>query len=174
MRTKNIYKFIIMIMAIFVLGGVQVSDCAETQQGGMVLKASVTKVPDSFFGTWRVASQIIDTDSPVTFKQKSLDLWNLSRTNDVITLSNPFNGANADITIDRVNENYIVFRKTGKYGGKVLTDIVEIRLNGDTFTGFDSLQLDTYSDVNGKIIKTETAKYSIKGERIAGESVIEN
>lgn len=76
-----------------------------------VLKASVTMVPTSFFGTWRVNSKLVDTDSPVTFKQTSLDLWNLSRTNDVITLSNPFNGANTEITIDSANNNYVVFKK---------------------------------------------------------------
>ncbi len=39
---------------------------------------------------------------------------------------------------------------------------------------YDSIKLDTYSNVNGKIIKTEVAKYSISGEKIAGDSVIEN
>lgn len=139
-----------------------------------VLKASVTMVPTSFFGTWRVSSKRLETDSPIVFKPNSLDLWNLSRTGNVITLSNPFNGANADITIDRVNNNYIVFTKNGRYGGKILTDTVEIKLNGDKFEGFDTLQLDTYSDVNGKIVKTETAKYLITGEKIAGQSIIGN
>ncbi len=37
---------------------------------------------------------------------------------------------------------------------------------------FDTVIL--YSNVNGKIIKTEVAKYSISGEKIAGDSVIEN
>ena len=90
------------------------------------------------------------------------------------TLSNPFNGANAEITIDSVNNNYVVFKKNGRYDNKILTDTVEIKLDGDNFKGFDYLKLDTYSDVNGKIIKTETAKYSISGERIAGQSVITN
>lgn len=133
-----------------------------------VLTGSVTAVPDSFFGTWRVVSKLVDTDS-VIFKENNLDLWNLSRLGDVITLCNPFNGAEANITVNSVNGSYIVFRKTGKYSGKDLTDVVEIKLNGDTFSGTDTLKLDTYSDVTGKIIKTETAKYSIKGEKISGE-----
>ena len=133
-----------------------------------VLTGSVTAVPDSFFGTWRVVSKLVDTDS-VIFKENNLDLWNLSRLGDVITLCNPFNGAEANITVNSVNGSYIVFRKTGKYSGKDLTDVVEIKLNGDSFSGTDTLKLDTYSDVTGKIIKTETAKYSIKGEKISGE-----
>ena len=144
------------------LGVVPRNLCAE------VLTGSVTAVPNSFFGTWRVVSKLVDTDS-VIFKENNLDLWNLSRLGDVITLCNPFNGAEANITVNSVNGSYIVFRKTGKYSGKDLTDVVEIKLNGDTFSGTDTLKLDTYSDVTGKIIKTETAKYSIKGEKISGE-----
>lgn len=147
---------------------------AMANSSNKVLTGSVTMVPNSFYGTWRVTSKIIDTDSPITFKQNSLDLWNLSRTNNVITLSNPFNGAKADITINKAETNYVVFKKSGKYGNKILTDTVEIELNGDTFKGFDSIQLDTYSDVSGKIIKSETAKYAIVGEKIAGESVVGN
>ena len=74
---------------------------AMANSSNKVLTGSVTMVPNSFYGTWRVTSKIIDTDSPITFKQNSLDLWNLSRTNNVITLSNPFNGAKADITINK-------------------------------------------------------------------------
>ncbi len=132
-----------------------------------VLTGGVTAVPESFFGTWRVVSTLVDTDS-VIFKENNLDLWNLSRLGDVITLCNPFNGAEANITVDKVNGSYIVFKKTGKYSGKDLTDVVEIKLNGDTFSGTDTLKLDTYSNVTGKIIKTETAKYNIKGEKISG------
>lgn len=69
----------------------------------------------------------MDTDS-VIFKENNLDLWNLSRLGDVITLCNPFNGAEANITVNSVNGSYIVFRKTGKYSGKDLTDVVEIKL----------------------------------------------
>lgn len=136
-----------------------------------VLTGSVSAVPDSFFGTWRVVSKLVDTDSPATFKENNLDLWNLSKLGDVITLCNPFNGAKADITVNKSDCKSITFVKTGKYGGKNLTDTVEIRLGNDTFEGVDTIQLETYSNVDGKIIKTETAKYSVKGEKIAGQSI---
>ncbi len=113
---------------------------------------------------------LLETDSPFIFKEKNIDLWNLSRLGDVITLSNPFNGAKADITVDSVSEGRIVFTKTSKYGSKILTDTVNIKLSGDKFEGTDIIKLETYSDVNGKIMKTETAKYSIKGEKIAGNA----
>ncbi len=174
MSLINKFYKILIILFVMVFLTIPVFVRAETSGANITLRASVTKVPDSFYGTWRVTSKLIDTDSPITFKQNSLDLWNLSRTNNVITLSNPFSGASADITIDSVNNNTIVFTKSGKYGEQTLTDVVEIKLDGNTFSGFDSIKLDTYSNVNGKIIKTEVAKYSISGEKIAGDSVIEN
>jgi hypothetical protein len=127
-------------------------------------------IPRTFYGTWRVVSSKIDSDSNI-FKEKSLDIWNLSRTGNVISLCNPFNGAKAEITIERVEANDIVFTKTGNYGKKILTDKVELRIDNDSFTGINTIKLDTYSD--GKLIKTETATYKIRGEKIAGGVEIE-
>ncbi len=158
---RKLILFITCLVVLSGLGFVPENLFAEVLTGG------VTAVPESFFGTWRVVSTLVDTDS-VIFKENNLDLWNLSRLGDVITLCNPFNGAEANITVDKVNGSYIVFKKTGKYSGKDLTDVVEIKLIGDTFSGTDTLKLDTYSNVTGKIIKTETAKYNIKGEKISG------
>lgn len=151
----------------FIIAGFAIAFCANNTTA-QVLKGGVSAVPQSFFGTWRVQSKLVDTNSPLIFKENNVDLWNLSRLGDVITLSNPFNGAKADITIDSVSEETVIFTKSGKYGNKNLTDVVEIKLSGENFAGTDTIKLDTYSDVNGKIMKTETAKYSIKGEKIAG------
>ena len=138
-----------------------------------LLTGSVTEIPKSFFGLWRVSSKLIETDSPVIFQENNIDLWNLSRVGDVITLSNPFNGANATVTVDSIDNKYIVFTKTGKYGSKILTDTVKINLSEESFEGVDLIKLETYSDVSDKIVKTETAKYSIKGEKIEGKCRLE-
>lgn len=135
-----------------------------------VLSGEVTMIPRTFYGTWRVVSSKIDSDSNI-FKEKSLDIWNLSRTGNVISLCNPFNGAKAEITIERVEANDIVFIKTGNYGKKILTDKVELSIDNNSFTGINTIKLDTYSD--GKLIKTETATYKIRGEKIAGGVEIE-
>lgn len=135
-----------------------------------VLTGEVSMVPKTFYGTWRVVSNKLDADSPI-FKENSLDIWNLSRTGNVITLCNPFNGAKAEITVSRVEANDIVFTKTGKYGKKILTDKVDLNIEKDVFTGTNTITLDTYED--GKLMKTETAKYKIKGEKIAGGVEIE-
>lgn len=141
---------------------------AETK----LLTAEITMVPETFLGTWRVVSKLSETDSPAIFKENNIDLWNLNRVGNVITLRNPSNGASADITVDKATQNYVVFSKTGKNGNKILTDTVEITITGNNFIGNNTLKLDTYSDVNGKIIKTETAKYAIKGEKISGQSIV--
>lgn len=139
-----------------------------------ILKGSVSAVPSAMYGLWRVVSTRIDTDSPITFKQKSLDLWNLSIENDVINLSNPFSGASAKVEINSVNGNTVIFTKSGKNGNKYLTDTVSITINGESFEGFDELKLETVSEINGNTMKTETAKYSLRGEKIAGESILGN
>ncbi len=134
-----------------------------------VLTGSVTAVPESFYGTWRVVSERVEADSDI-FKDKNVDLWNLSRINNVITLYNMLNGAKAEITVTSANDKHIEFTKNGKYGKKVLSDRVELYLRGDKFEGYNTLSLNTY--VSGTIVKTESAKYLIKGEKIAGESVV--
>lgn len=140
-----------------------------------VLKAGVSlekRVPTSLMGTWRVAAALKSTDSPQNFKQTSVDIWNLSRTDNVINLSNPFTGASASITVNYVNKNTIKFTKTGDYGNQKLTDSVEITISGDSFTGVNTLYLVTYSDADDSVISEKRAVYVLKGEKISGSGVI--
>lgn len=130
-----------------------------------LLTGSVTMVPKSFYGTWRVTSQRVDKNSDI-FKEKSLDMWNLSCTGNVITLYNMFNGAKAEINVEDSDQRHVIFTKNGEYGKKKLTDKADIYIDGDYFEGYDYIRIDTY--VGGKIVKTESAKYKIKGEKIGG------
>lgn len=137
----------------------------------VVLKGYIEKVPDVFWGSWRVVSTLKSTDSPITFKTKGLDLWNLSQENNVIKLSNPFSGASADITLNEVSGNLITFTKISKYDNKIVTDSVNILIDENEFVGVDTIKLDSLSDIDGSIKKTETAVYSVKGEKISGQSI---
>lgn len=130
-----------------------------------LLTGSVTMVPKSFYGTWRVTSERIEQNSNI-FKEKSIDVWNLSCTGDVITLYNMFNGAKAQINVEDSDQRHVIFTKNGSYGKKKLTDKADINIDGDTFSGYDYIKIETY--VNGKILKTESAKFKIKGEKIGG------
>ena len=147
---------------------------SSVSAGETLLKGFVEKVPDTFFGVWRVTSSRVDTDAPVTFKDKGLDMWNLSVEAGVITLSNPFSGAKAEINVEYAEGNSVNFTKVGKYDNKVLTDKVSIDIKDDNFIGYNEIKLDTISELDGSIRKTETAIYAIKGEKIAGQSVIGN
>lgn len=133
---------------------------------------SLNEVPDAFYGCWRVFAKLDDTNSLQTFKPQSTDLWYLSRVGDTITLSNPFSGAKAELSIKTVEGNLVVFSKKVPYDNKLLTDTVSVRLNEDSFTGINTLKLESYSLADSHLLKTEYARYIIKGEKISGESVL--
>ena len=142
-----------------------------------ILKTGISmeeQVPNGFMGTWRVSSKLLDNGGSPIFKQTGIDLWNLSRTGHVINLTNPFTGASASIRVNYVDGNSIKFTKQGDNDNKILTDTVEIKLEGDRFTGVNIIKLETLSDVDKSVIKTETAKYSLVGEKISGMSIIGN
>ncbi|MFQ8626776.1 MAG: hypothetical protein ACLSA2_10170 [Candidatus Gastranaerophilaceae bacterium] len=146
--------------------GITVS--AETLTAGV---SKVEMVPNSFYGSWRVIAKIDKQSSNDLFKPQTVDLWNLSREGDVINLNNPFTGASASVTVDYVNGNIIRFTKTGEYDNKKLTDTVDLKLNGDTFTGINSLTLETFSIRDKSLIKKDTATYVLRGEKISGSSI---
>ncbi len=161
-------KFIkqILIIIVFLLG---ITVSAETLTAGV---SKVEMVPNSFYGSWRVIAKIDKQSSNgIYFKPQTVDLWNLSREGDVINLNNPFTGASASVTVDYVNGNIIRFTKTGEYDNKKLTDTVDLKLNGDTFTGINSLTLETFSIRDKSLIKKDTATYVLRGEKISGSSI---
>ena len=154
---KKIYG--VFLLLIF-LSGYSQFVFAEPQK---VLTGFVEAVPVSFYGTWRVSSRLVSSDNSGKFKDSGLDIWNLSRMDNVITLCNVFNGAKAELKIDKADSNYIVFTKSAKYGTDKLTDTVEIFIEGDTFKGIDTIHIETYNQIK------YTARYRISGERISGE-----
>lgn len=162
---------IFFILAFTFVPGIASSEVIESQ----VYKVGISvleQVPPVFFGTWRVSSTLSSTDSPATFKKHNVDIWNLSKEGDVVNLSNPFSGASASITLTYAEANTIKFTKKDKYDGKILTDTVELNLNEDKFSGVNTLLLETLSDVDNSVIKSITATYTLKGEKIAGEAII--
>ena len=133
---------------------------------------SVNDVPKALFGSWRVNAKLDDTNSYGTFKPNSVDFWTLSRVGDKITLTNPFTGATADVSLKAVEGNVIVFSKKAPYDNKMLTDTITIRLTDNTFSGINTLKLESFSLVDNHLMKTETARYNISGEKISGDSVL--
>ena len=159
-------KFILLFI---LLTGIFVQ--AQTLKTGISL---VEDVPKSFYGNWRVQAKIDKQSGDLYFKPITVDLWNLSRTGDVINLNNPFTGASASVKLDYVDGNIIRFTKSGEYdGNKKLTDTVDLKLDGDTFTGVNYLTLETFSTHDNSLIKKDSAIYILKGEKISGTSITE-
>ncbi len=143
---------------------------AEVIQAGITIE----QVPKKLFGSWRISGKLEQTNAPYAFRPQSIDFWNLTRLGNIIELDNPMSGANSEIQVDAVEGNVIVFTRKVDYDkNKTLTDTVRIRLNNDTFTGVNTLKLETFSLIDGHLIKTQNATYHIRGEKIAGESIVE-
>lgn len=158
-------KFLTLIMVIFSIG----TASATVIEAGV----SIEHVPRALFGSWRVEAKLDSTNSRATFKPQSLDFWNMTRVDDKIKLENPYSGANAEISVQTVEGNLVVFSKQLPYSNnKVLTDTVTIRLNGNEFSGINTLRLESFSLVDNHLMKTETATYHIKGEKISGDNVL--
>jgi hypothetical protein len=169
-KMKKLFSKILIILTICV-GVFVISTSFITPVKATMLKGYVESVPPTFWGTWRVKSKLISSDNPVIFKTKSLDIWNISQEGDVIILNNPFSGARGEVTINSVKNKTITFTKKGNYDNKILTDTVEITIEENYFGGVNRLILETISDVDGKVLKTETAQYSITGEKIGGQKI---
>jgi len=160
-----------LIVLLFCMQGCVFAETPTVLQAGVSL---VKEVPPALMGTWRVAAVLKTTDSPANFKKRSVDIWNLSRQDDVIKLSNPFTGAAASINVSYVNKNTIKFTKTGDYDNQKLTDCVEITIEGSRFTGVNTLSLVTYSRDGKSVVSKKTASYTLAGNKISGADVLEN
>ena len=134
---------------------------------------SIEEIPKAFFGCWIVRAKLDDTNNYKIFKPQSIDTWTLCRVGDKITLNNSFTGATADISIKAVEGNLMVFSKKAAYDNKTFIDTVSIRLEEGKFSGINTLTIETNSLIDNHLMKTEFARYKIYGEKIAGESVIE-
>lgn len=163
-------KLLITVLIIFLTSSITVF-----AQDSIVLKAGISKinsVPKQFFGTWQVKSTLITTDSPKNFKPSSADMWNLRRSGNVIELRNPMTGAVAEIYLNDVNNNDITFSHEQKEENLRLTDTVNLRLNGNTFTGTNELTLKQKKIYGNQYeIVTKKAKYKIEGQKVSGTSI---
>jgi hypothetical protein len=158
-------KFLVLFIILFI----GISVCAETLNGGV---SQIDRLPKSFYGSWRVVAKVDKQKGEMNFHPQVYTIWNLSRVGDVINLSNPFNGASATIKVDYVDGNIIRFTKNGNYdSNRILTDTVDLKLNGDTFTGINSIKLETFSTYDNSLLKTDEAIYILRGEKISGTSI---
>lgn len=136
-----------------------------------VIKGGVSltnKVPDGFFATWRVTSIQTYTNNPSLFTGESSDYWNLSRSNDVITLSNPVSGAEASVTVEDVKANTVKFTRKREDSNEKVTETPTLTLNGENFSGTDKIVIEKYK--YGELVRTDVVEYKINAVKVSGSS----
>lgn len=151
------------ILTIFIFG--QISG-ATTLSGGI---SASDRVPVGFFGTWKVVAVRTVTTNEKMFAPSSVEIWNLSKLNDVITLTNPISGASASITVkDETSDTFTFQRVTGD-GEETVTETAKLILNGANFTGSDTMVVRTCK--KGMPVKVENVKYTLKAYKVSGSDI---
>lgn len=126
-------------------------------------------VPAGFFGSWKVMAVRVQTSNNDMFSPYSVEIWNLSKTNDVITLTNPISGATASITVKDTTSDTFTFQRVTGDSKETVTETAKLTLNGDSFIGCDTMVVKYYK--NGNIIKTENVAYNLKAYKISGAAI---
>ena len=165
---KNIIKIFIII------GILLVSTFVYKVSADPVIKTGVSleNLPNAIFGTWDVVAQLEKTSDYSTFRVQTKDVWNLSRKGNVLTLENPFTRAKAEVKVNQIEGNVVVFTRNGTSDNHILRDTVTIRIDGNRFAGYDDLVYETVSLHDGHVLKRVTAKYLLKGTKISGMSIL--
>lgn len=158
------FLYLLFILLIF-------SPIAEVKAENITLQAGVSmsdRVPRGFFGTWKITSTISYTNNKKIFNETTTDYWNLSKTDDVITLTNPVSGAEASVTVEDVKGNQIKFTHVTKHKNAKMTETPTLTLNGENFYGTDKIVIEKYK--NGEKVSTDIVVYNIKAQKLIGNS----
>ena len=155
-------RALIMIFSVFIIGMPVVAETVI--RGGVELS---DRVPKGFFGTWKVTSVQTYTNNPMLFTERSTDYWNLSKEDDVITLSNPVSGAIASVTVKEVKNNQITFTRRKTESNENVTETPTLTLNGENFSGTDRIVIEKYK--YGELISTDIVEYRIDAVKVSGD-----
>ena len=159
-------KFIIFIfIALFFCG------CSVYCEAQEPLQASISiedRLPPEFFGTWKVVSVQTYCSNPLLNTPFSVDIWNLSRVKNVITLNNPQTGAIASVKINEVQKNTVKFTRTSSSDTEIVTETPTITINGENFVGTDKIVIENYK--LGKHVSTDVWTFTVKAKKISGAS----
>lgn len=148
---------------------------AETIRGGTTYDV----IPKGFFGTWRVISKMQTSNNPSIFNKFSVDIWNLSGAGNVLVLENAVTGARSSIQVQPTGNSFdgktLKFQRvkeeiSGKYK-HIWRETPEFVLNGNIFKGHDTYIVEKYE--NNKLISKDVVKYVVIGQKISGESKID-
>ena len=165
------YLIVIVLAAVFCILGLR-NNLGEAYSA--VLQGSVSmadQVPSGFFGTWKVFSVRVKTTNTEDFGEFGVDVWNLSRSGDVITLMNPVSGAQASIRVSEVNGDTVRFQKVSYDKDTETTETPIITLEGNNFYGIDKIVVKNYK--NGSLFREDKVEYKVKAVKMSGASLPE-
>ena len=157
-------KISFILLSIFLLASLTVK--AAVIEGSVAMS---DKVPQEFFGDWKVVSVCTKSTDKELLNSKSIDIWILSRIGDIIVLKNPLSGARAEITVDDVKGKTVKFEKKGYFPDEESIETPILTLQGDNFTGVDKIVIRTIKD--GKLIKENYVEYEVRGTKISGSGL---
>lgn len=126
------------------------------------------QVPKGFFGSWKIISVMTYSNNSKIFNEVTTDYWNLSKENDVITLSNPVSGAEASVNIEDVKGNRIKFTHVTRGKNATMTETPTLTLNGENFSGTDKIVIEKFK--NGEKISEDVVIYKITAKKLSGNS----
>lgn len=126
-------------------------------------------LPKELYGTWRVTTQLVSTNSPRAFKQMAVDIWILQQANNMVRLSNPYTRAESYITVNEVNNNTATFSCAKRYKNIYQVEQPTITVNGNVFKGKNIYQIIHLKGDN--VIKTESGLFDISAVKLSGEII---
>lgn len=138
----------------------------NTIQGSVSITDSV---PEGFFGSWKVVSIRSKTTNPEEFGPTGVDIWNLSRSGDVIILSNPVSGAKASMLVSEVTGSTVRFKKTSYDKDEESIETPILTLEDDNFYGIDKIVVKIYK--NGKFVKEDSVEYKVRATKMSGATI---
>ncbi|MEI7474307.1 MAG: hypothetical protein WCK67_05960 [bacterium] len=154
------------LAVIFIQLVINNSVSAKTLNAGIVIDK---ELPYALYGTWRVESERIETNNPYLFKADSIDIWNFSKQNGYVTLSNPQNNASSTIHVNEVKNNIATFSRQKNEDKYIEKEVCHIKLDDDTFYGTDTLVFESYNA--GQLILVNSVEYKIIGKKIKGSKL---
>lgn len=157
-------RIVCLLLLIFTFLACPIAANPMTLNGGV---SASDRVPDGFFGSWKVMAVRAETTNSDMFAPYSVEIWNFTKTGNVITLTNPVSGAEASITVTEAQSNTFTFqRKNLGDKNETVVETAKLTLNGDNFLGLDTMDVKTYK--NGMLIKHEYCAYTLKAVKLSG------
>ena len=151
----------------------QALDSDAASRGKMTLNGGVSevdKMPVEIFGKWAIHSVLLEAQNRSDFRESTSDMWIFSKMGDGITLTNPVTEASATISVDEVVNKTARFSRESESSHKTEKEIVQIKIDGDRFSGIDTFIIEKYR--NGKLISQNVVKYKLQGTKVSGSNSI--